>query len=100
MMRQTGGIALGETSTRSSPFSSARRSASCVGSTPSWLPSSPTTRTSGTRMRRLTRYESCGGGPEGGLEMVVLLLLLLCNGRAAAGDLGFPLQPGDEGVER
>src|SRR5262249_5994399 len=68
MMRHTGGTALGETSTRSSPESSAERRASTVGMTPSCVPSAPMTRTSGTRMRRLTRYDSVGGAL--GLAMV------------------------------
>src|SRR6266568_9544268 len=45
-MRQTGGTAVGATSTRSSPFSWARLSAWDVGMTPSCCPSSSMTRTS------------------------------------------------------
>ena len=55
MILQTGGAARGLTSTSSSPCSSASLSASCVGMMPTWLPSAPMTRTSGTRMRRPTR---------------------------------------------
>src|SRR6056297_3241906 len=50
MILHTGGRALGATSTRSSPCSSAVCKASCVGMTPSWEPSSVTTRTSRTRI--------------------------------------------------
>src|SRR5204863_7455499 len=55
---QTGGSALGFTSTRSSPCSCAILRASSVDMTPSMPPSAPTTRTSGTRMRWLIRI--CG----------------------------------------
>src|SRR5262249_24984717 len=100
MMRHTGGIALGDTSTRSRPFSSARRNASCVGITPAWPPSSAMTRTSGTRMRRLTRYESWAVGPCGGLEMFVLRLSVSYSlgprGAPATGNRRFFRHPTDE----
>src|SRR5438270_6669753 len=54
-MRQTGGTALGATSTRSRPFSCASASASCVAMTPSCCPSSSMTRTSRIRIISLTR---------------------------------------------
>src|SRR6266516_3458957 len=54
-MRQTGGTAVGATSTRSRPFSCARASASCVAMTPSCCPSSSMTRTSRIRIISLTR---------------------------------------------
>src|SRR5918996_333953 len=54
-MRQTGGAAVGATSTRSSPFSCASASACAVGMTPSCWPSSSMTRTSRIRIISLTR---------------------------------------------
>src|SRR6478736_7589663 len=53
MMRQTGGLALGATSTRSSSCSRDRASASGRGRTPSCSPSAPTRKTSRARMRSL-----------------------------------------------
>src|SRR6266571_6036066 len=103
MMRHTGGTALGETSTRSRPFSSAMRMASCVGMTPSCPPSSAMTRTSGTRMRRLTRYESWAGGPCGGLEMAIPPLSFwfgYVRRGPATRDRGLLGQPALERVER
>ena len=54
-MRQTGGLASGETSTKSSSFSSAKLSASAIGKTPNCSPSSSMTRTSGTLISSLMR---------------------------------------------
>src|SRR6478752_4316735 len=51
----TGGAAIGATSTRSRPRSCAISSALGVGMTPSWAPSSSTTRTCGIRIIWLTR---------------------------------------------
>src|SRR5215471_1004641 len=59
MMRQTGGRAVGDTSTRSRPLDCASASASLTGSTPACSPSSPITRTCGTRIRSLTRTSGC-----------------------------------------
>src|SRR5689334_326297 len=53
MIRQTGGLALGATSTRSSSCSRDRASASGRGRTPSCSPSAPTRNTSRARMRSL-----------------------------------------------
>ena len=53
--RVTGGLDMGATSTRSYPRSCASCRARGVGMTPSWLPSSSTTRTCGTRIISLTR---------------------------------------------
>lgn len=47
-MRHTGGFAVGDISTKSSPPSSAARSASRVDTIPAWLPSTSIKRTSGT----------------------------------------------------
>ena len=47
-MRQTGGLAVGEISTKSKPPSSAARRASRVDTIPTWLPSTSIKRTSGT----------------------------------------------------
>src|SRR5918992_4180165 len=55
MSRQTGGIAFGATSTRSSPRSRAIWSASNVGMTPTCSPFSSISRTSRIRMRSLMR---------------------------------------------
>src|SRR5664279_664233 len=54
-MRQTGGCAVGETSTRSRVFSLAILSASKGVMMPNWFPSSSITRTSRTRIRSLVR---------------------------------------------
>ena len=53
--RQTGGTALGATSTKSTPASSAMRRASDVRTIPIWAPSTPVSRTSGTRISLLIR---------------------------------------------
>src|SRR6185503_7716024 len=58
MIRQTGGEANGDTSTRSRPRSRARVRASRDVMIPSWLPSSSTTRILGMRIRSLTRTVS------------------------------------------
>jgi len=57
-MRQTGGFAVGEISTRSNPPSSAARSASRVDTIPAWLPSTSIKRTSGTLICSLIRARS------------------------------------------
>src|SRR5262252_1687071 len=62
MMRQTGGIAVGEISTRSSPFALAMASAWGGGMIPSCSPVSSITRISRTRMRSLTRTRSSRRG--------------------------------------
>lgn len=54
-MRQTGGRSFGATSTKSSPTSRARRSASSTGMIPNCAPSSPITRTGEMRICSLTR---------------------------------------------
>src|SRR3990170_4983966 len=63
---------MGATSTRATPFSCASLRASTVGITPSWLPSSSTTRTCGTRIISLMRRSRlrlvplpCVWGPAG-----------------------------------
>ena len=55
MSLQTGGRAMGATSTRSSSESWASRNASPIDTTPTCSPSGPTRRTSGTRIRSLMR---------------------------------------------
>src|SRR5580658_5275906 len=60
MMRQTGGWAVGATSTRSSPTSSARLTALGVSRIPSCLPSGEITRTCGTLMRWFRRMFAKG----------------------------------------
>src|SRR5437867_8342904 len=62
MMRQTGGTAVGEISTRSSPFCFAMASAWGGGMMPSCSPVSSMTRISRTRMRSLTRVRSSRRG--------------------------------------
>src|SRR5437868_3021661 len=62
MMRQTGGTAVGEISTRSSPFCLAMASACGGGMMPSCWPVSSITRISRTRMRSLTRTRSSRRG--------------------------------------
>src|SRR5687768_214079 len=58
MIRQTGGTAVGEISTRSSPFERAMVSACGGGMIPSCWPVSSITRISRTRMRSLVRTRS------------------------------------------
>src|ERR1700694_1459319 len=55
MMRQTGGLAVGATSTRSSNCSWARRNASSTGTMPACEPSASTSRTSRTLILSLIR---------------------------------------------
>src|SRR5262249_5519837 len=55
MIRQTGGLAVGETSMRSRPLLRARSRASRVGIMPSWVPSSSIRRTSRMRIRSFMR---------------------------------------------
>src|SRR4029453_2033619 len=55
MMRQTGGVAVGAISTRSSPASRAFWSASAITTMPSASPSAPISRTSFQRICSLTR---------------------------------------------
>ncbi len=55
MIRQTGGFSLGATSTRSSPASRARFSASSVGMMPNWPPSAEITRIGVIRICSLMR---------------------------------------------
>src|SRR4029453_11935589 len=62
-MRHTGGTAVAETSTRSSPFERAIRMASCGAMMPSCCPVSSMTRTSRTRIRSLIRTRSSRRGP-------------------------------------
>src|SRR6185437_8529764 len=56
-MRQTGGMAVGETSTRSRPRSRATLKASKGAMMPSWTPFSSMTRISRARMRSLMRIK-------------------------------------------
>src|SRR5262252_2356359 len=63
MMRQTGGFAVGEISTRSSPFCLAMARACGGGMMPSCWPVSSITRISRTLMRSLTRTRSSRRGP-------------------------------------
>src|SRR3954469_14339518 len=70
MMRQTGGLAVGATSTRSSCSSWAFRSASSIGTMPPWPPSASTRRTSRTRMRSLIRVVlSMSSSPPGSVGL-------------------------------
>src|SRR5205085_9779878 len=62
MMRQTGGLAVGEISTRSSPFCLAIATACGGGMMPSCWPVSSITRISRTRIRSLTRTRSSRRG--------------------------------------
>src|SRR6266545_343646 len=62
MIRQTGGTAVGEISTRSSPFCFAMASAAGGGMIPSCCPVSSITRISRTRMRSLVRTRSSRRG--------------------------------------
>src|SRR5688500_5744680 len=62
MIRQTGGTAVGEISTRSSPFCFAMISACGGGMMPSCCPVSSITRISRTRMRSLVRTRSSRRG--------------------------------------
>src|SRR5690349_6840131 len=62
MMRQTGGTAVGEISTRSSPFCLAMATACGGGMMPSCWPVSSITRISRTRIRSLTRTRSSRRG--------------------------------------
>src|SRR4051812_25509453 len=55
MILQTGGFAMGETSTRSRPNSTALARATSRGRTPSCSPSGPMTRSSRARIRRFVR---------------------------------------------
>ncbi len=57
-MRQTGGLAVGDISTKSNPSSSAARRASLVDTIPAWLPSTSIKRTSGTVICSLIRARS------------------------------------------
>src|SRR5215204_4507776 len=62
MIRHTGGLAIGATSTRSRSRPRAIRNASGTGLIPNWLPSGPIRRTSRALMRSLTRCWSLFGG--------------------------------------
>src|ERR1700719_370291 len=74
MILQTGGLAFGATSTRSRSASAATRSASSMRTMPTCSPPGPINRTSGTRMRSLTRVSVLMGPP----------LLGFCGSRIAA----------------
>src|SRR6266536_3570576 len=63
MSLQTGGRAIGATSTRSRSDSWASRSASSMRTMPTCSPSGPTRRTSGTRIRSLMRGSALMGPP-------------------------------------
>src|ERR1700752_3739065 len=63
MILQTGGLAFGATSTRSRSASAATRSASSMRTMPTCSPPGPIRRTSGTRMRSLTRVSVLMGPP-------------------------------------
>src|SRR5947209_8054695 len=67
MILQTGGLAFGATSTRSRSASAATRSASSMRTMPTCSPPGPINRTSGTRMRSLTRVSVLMGPPLLGL---------------------------------
>ena len=73
MIRQTGGSALGATSTRSRPFSWAMRNASLVGMIPTCEPSSAITRTS--RARNIVEF-----GTSFGVSTIFLAAALRDNG--------------------
>src|SRR5260370_10804949 len=55
MILQTGGLAMGDTSTRSRPYSAALARATSRGRTPSCSPSGPMTLSSRARIRRFVR---------------------------------------------
>ena len=75
MILQTGGLALGEISTRSRPTSSASAMPRAGATTPTFSPSAPMRRISGARMRVLTRGPvSRTGGALWGLRAIVVLL--------------------------
>src|SRR3954470_6524237 len=63
MILQTGGRAIGATSTRSRSCSCAMRRASPIGTMPICSPSAPTRRTSGMRIRSLIRGSTLMGPP-------------------------------------
>src|SRR5579871_2641579 len=63
MIRQTGGTAVGEISTRSRPLARASATACGGGMMPSWAPVSSMTRISRTLMRSLIRTRSSRRGP-------------------------------------
>src|ERR1700752_816271 len=63
MILQPGGLAFGATSTRSRSASAATRSASSMRTMPTCSPPGPIRRTSGTRMRSLTRVSVLMGPP-------------------------------------
>src|SRR6478609_4285048 len=63
MILQTGGLASGATSTRSRSASAATRRASSMRTIPTCSPPGPIRRTSGTRMRSLTRVSVLMGPP-------------------------------------
>src|ERR1700744_2622043 len=63
MILQTGGFAFGATATRSRSASAATRSASSIRTMPTCSPPGPINRTSGTRMRSLTRGSVLMGPP-------------------------------------
>src|SRR6201999_1015741 len=63
MILQTGGLASGATSTRSRSASAATRRASSMRTMPTCSPPGPMRRTSGTRMRSLTRVSVLMGPP-------------------------------------
>src|SRR5215208_5307162 len=63
MILQTGGLASGATSTRSRSASAATRRASSMRTMPTCSPPGPIKRTSGTRMRSLTRVSVLMGPP-------------------------------------
>src|SRR3954467_8601555 len=63
MILQTGGLASGATSTRSRSASAATRRASSMRTMPTCSPPGPISRTSGTRMRSLTRVSVLMGPP-------------------------------------
>jgi hypothetical protein len=63
MILQTGGLASGATSTRSRSASAATRRASSIRTMPTCSPPGPIKRTSGTRMRSLTRVSVLMGPP-------------------------------------
>src|SRR5438552_4180244 len=91
MIRQTGGTAVGEISTRSSPFCFAMASACGGGMMPSCSPVSSMTRISRTRIRSLTRVRSSRRG------FLSKAITASCYLTCFAGNL--TTRPGDERVD-
>src|SRR4051812_32238569 len=91
MIRQTGGTADGEISTRSNPFCFAITRACGGGMMPSCFPSSSITRISRTRIRSFTRTRSSRRGPDLSKAILPPMSLELSALGFELGALGFQL---------